>query len=75
MCSSYVEASSKGGQRAINKGVLLLLAPPLGFMSLGLAAAYRYGRRRDLERAAWRSKAIVAAAQARRRYAWPGPAE
>jgi hypothetical protein len=33
------------------------------------------GRRRDLERAAWRSKAIVAAAQARRRYAWPGPAE
>ena len=32
------------------------------------------GRRRDLERAAWRSKAIVAAAQARRRYAWPGPA-
>jgi hypothetical protein len=33
------------------------------------------GRRRDLERAAWRSKAIVAAAQARRGYAWPGPAE
>jgi hypothetical protein len=51
MCSSYVEASSKGGQRAINKGVLLLLAPPLGFMSLGLAAAYRYGRKRDLEQA------------------------
>jgi hypothetical protein len=51
MCSSYVEASSKGGQRAINKGVLLLLVPPLGFMSLGLAAAYRYGRKRDLEQA------------------------
>jgi hypothetical protein len=33
------------------------------------------GRRRDLERAAWRSKAMVAAAQARRRYAWPGPAQ
>jgi len=51
MCSSYVEASSKGGQRAVNRGVLVLLVPPLGFMSLGLAAAYRYGRKRDLEQA------------------------
>jgi hypothetical protein len=33
------------------------------------------GRRRDLERAAWRSKAMVAAAQARRQIAWPGPAQ
>jgi Na+-translocating ferredoxin:NAD+ oxidoreductase RnfE subunit len=49
MCGSYVEASSKGGQKAINKGVLLLLLPPAGFMTLGLAAAYRYSRKRDLE--------------------------
>ncbi len=49
MCPSYVEASSKGGQRAVNKGVLLLLVPPAGFMTLGLAAAYRYSRKRDLE--------------------------
>jgi hypothetical protein len=49
MCSSYVEASSKGGQRAINKGVLLLLIPPAGFMSVGVAMAYRYSRKRDLE--------------------------
>ncbi len=49
MCSSYVEASSKSGQRAVNKGVLLLLVPPAGFMTLGLAAAYRYSRKRDLE--------------------------
>ena len=49
MCSSYVDASSKGGQRAINKGVLLLLVPPAGFMSLGVAMAYRYSRKRDLE--------------------------
>ena len=42
-------ASSKGGQRAINKGVLLLLVPPAGFMSLGVAMAYRYSRKRDLE--------------------------
>jgi Na+-translocating ferredoxin:NAD+ oxidoreductase RnfE subunit len=49
MCSSYVEASSKGGQRAINKGVFLLLLPPAGFMTLGIAMAYRYSRKRDLE--------------------------
>jgi hypothetical protein len=49
MCSSYVEASSKGGQKAVNKGVLLLLLPPASFMTLGAAAAYRYSRKRDLE--------------------------
>jgi hypothetical protein len=49
MCSSYVEASSKGGQRAVNKGVLLLLLPAAGFMSVGVAMAYRYSRKRDLE--------------------------
>ena len=49
MCSSYVEASSQGGQRAVNKGVLLLLIPAAGFMSGGFAMAYRYSRKRDLE--------------------------
>jgi hypothetical protein len=49
MCSSYVDASTKGGQRAVNKGVLLLLIPPAGFMSVGVAMAYRYSRKRDLE--------------------------
>ena len=49
MCSSYVEASSKGGQRAINKAVLLLLIPAAVFMSGGMAMAYRYSRKRDRE--------------------------
>jgi hypothetical protein len=49
MCGSYVEASSKAGQKAVNKGVLLLLMPAAGFMSLGLSMAYRYSRKRDLE--------------------------
>lgn len=49
MCSSYVEASSKGGQRAINKAVLLLLLPAACLMSGGMAMAYRYSRKRDLE--------------------------
>lgn len=52
MCSSYVDSSTKGGQRAVNKGVLLLLVPPAGFMTLGLALAYRYSRKRDLEQSA-----------------------
>jgi len=49
MCSSYVDASSKSGQRAVNKGVLLLLIPAAGFMSVGMAMAYRYSKKRDLE--------------------------
>jgi hypothetical protein len=51
MCSSYVEASSKGGQKAVNRGVLLLLIPAAGVMSVGTAAAYRYSRKRDMEQA------------------------
>ncbi|HEY6944152.1 MAG TPA: hypothetical protein VI431_03360 [Candidatus Acidoferrum sp.] len=49
MCSSYVAASSKAGQRAINKAVLLLLLPAAAVMSGGMAMAYRYSRKRDLE--------------------------
>lgn len=49
MCYSTAKASSKEGQRAISRGVLVLLAPPLGFMTLGIALALRYGKKRDLE--------------------------
>jgi hypothetical protein len=49
MCYSTAKATSKDGQRAINKGVMVLLLPPLGFMTLGVWAAYRYGKKRDLE--------------------------
>lgn len=49
MCSSYVAASSKAGQKAVNKAVLLLLLPAAAFMSGGMAMAYRYSRKRDLE--------------------------
>ena len=49
MCYSTAKATSGEGQRAISKGVLVLLAPPLGFMTLGIALAFRYGRKRDLE--------------------------
>jgi hypothetical protein len=49
MCYSTAKATSRDGQRAISKGVVVLLVPPLGFMTLGVALAFRYGRKRDLE--------------------------
>ncbi len=49
MCYSTAKATSVEGQRAISKGVLVLLLPPVGFMTLGVWAAFRYGKRRDLE--------------------------
>ena len=49
MCYSTAKAASQEGQRAISKGVVVLLIPPVGFMTLGIALAFRYGKRRDLE--------------------------
>jgi hypothetical protein len=49
MCYSTAKATSKDGQRAISRGVVVLLVPPLGFMTLGVWMAFRYGRKRDLE--------------------------
>ena len=47
MCYSTAKATSKDGQRAISKGVVVLLFPPLSFMTLGVWAAFRYGKKRD----------------------------
>ena len=49
MCFSTVAAASKDGQRAISKGVLVLLVPPAGFMSLGVGLALYSGKKRDQE--------------------------
>ena len=49
MCRSSAAATSKDGQKAIGKGVLVLVVPPAGFMTLGVALAFRYGKKRDLE--------------------------
>lgn len=51
MCYSSAAAASKDGQMAISRAVLVLLAPPVGFMTLGVGMAFRYGRKRDLEQA------------------------
>jgi hypothetical protein len=55
MCSSSAQAASKDGQRAIGKGVIVLLVPPLGFMTLGVWMACRYARKRDLEKVTFAS--------------------
>ncbi len=49
MCYSTASATSKDGQKAISKGVAVLVAPPLGIMTLGVGLALRYGRKRDQE--------------------------
>jgi hypothetical protein len=49
MCYSTAAAASKDGQRAINRAVVVLLIPPVGFMTLGIGMAMRYGKRRDEE--------------------------
>ena len=50
MCYSNAAGATKDGQRAISRGVLVLLLPPLSFMSIGIGLAFRYGRKRDEEK-------------------------
>jgi hypothetical protein len=50
MCYMTAKALSKDGQSAVNRGVMVLLVPPIGFMTLGVGAALRYGKKRDEHR-------------------------
>ncbi|HKS72170.1 MAG TPA: hypothetical protein VJQ82_03170 [Terriglobales bacterium] len=49
MCYSNATGSTKEGQMAISRGVLILLAPPAAFMTVGIGLAFRYGKHRDDE--------------------------
>jgi hypothetical protein len=49
MCYQTVKGTPKDGQRAISRGILILLVPPLGAMTFGVKLAFRYGKRRDRE--------------------------
>jgi len=50
MCYSTARAASKEGQLAITRGVVVLLVPPVGVLTVGVGMAFRYGRKRDQER-------------------------
>jgi hypothetical protein len=47
MCYSTAKATSKEGQRAITRGVIILVIPPLSVMTFGVGLAFRYGKKRD----------------------------
>ena len=49
MCYSSAAAASKDGQHAISKGVLVLVIPPTGLMTIGIGVACWYARKRDQE--------------------------
>ena len=49
MCYSNAAGTTKDGQRAISRGILVLHIPPVGFMTIGVGLAYRYGKKRDAE--------------------------
>ena len=49
MCYMSAQALNKDGQQAINRGVIVLLVPPVGIMSAGVGMAIRYGKKRDEE--------------------------
>jgi hypothetical protein len=49
MCYSTAKAVARDGQLAISRGVLVLLIPPVGFMTLGVGMAMRYSKKRDEE--------------------------
>ena len=50
MCYSTAKAVARDGQLAISRGVLVLLIPPVGLMTLGVGMAMRYGKKRDEEK-------------------------
>lgn len=49
MCNANAKATPKEGQRALNRAILVMIAPPVGIMIFGFTFAIRYGRRRDRE--------------------------
>ena len=49
MCYSSAAGSSKEGQNAISRAVLVLLLPPVAFMTLGAGMVVRYSKKRDEE--------------------------
>ncbi len=49
MCRANAKATPKEGQRAINRAIFAMLAPPVGIMVFGAGFVLRYVKRRDRE--------------------------
>ena len=47
MCYTSAQGAPAASQKALNKGVAILLFPPLGMMSLLIGGGYIYARKRD----------------------------
>jgi len=49
MCRANAKATPREGQRAINRAIFLMMAPPLCAVTLGTGLIVGYARRRDRE--------------------------
>lgn len=50
MCYATAKATPKEGQLALNRAILIMVFPPLAALTLGVGAAFRYGKKRDSEK-------------------------
>ncbi len=50
MCASSAQAAEEGGQRALRRGIAVLMLPTVGFMIALVGVAYRFRNGRDEDR-------------------------